>query len=168
MRPPQIEVTDDMTYFMRVFSNHLQRIRTASPQFKTFLDQYFGDVIITEIASAATDKMRLTLSDGKQHSTVLTRGEVSYHITTLPVDMGQAKDWFGRTSGGYTKLLENVWNSLLPKVTSSVWCHVIYGSSAKGTWVHMAICPVRQPAPISATMMPIEFLTSEERRPLGL
>lgn len=169
VNPSQFEMTDDAVHFIQTFNNHLQRLRTASPQLRAFLDQYFGEAGITEIASAAADKMRLTNADGKQHSTVLSRGIAVYHITTLPVDMSQAKDWFIRASGGYTKLLENAWNSLLPQVTDcSVWCHIIYGSSKRGTWVHMAICPVRQPAPINATIMPIEFLTSEERQRLGL
>ena len=82
--------------------------------------------------------------------------------------MGQAKEWFGRTAGGYTKFLGDVWDSLLPKTTASVWCHVIYGSSAGRTWVHMAVCAVRQPAPVGIMVMPIEFLTPEEREAIGV
>jgi tetratricopeptide (TPR) repeat protein len=152
----------------RVLAGHLQRIRTNYPELNTFLSQYFGDADVAKIASAASDKLRLTLSDGEQHSVVLERAEVAYHITTLPVDMGQAREWFGRTAGGYTGFLGGVWDSALPKTTASVWCHVIYGSSAGRTWVHMALCPVQQPAPIDVTVMPIEFLTSEERQAIGL
>lgn len=151
-----------------VLTTHLQAIRTNYPELSTFLGQYFGDSDVAEIATAAADKLRLTLADGEQHNAVLERGEVAYHITTLPVDMDQAKEWFGRTAGGYTKFLGDVWDSLLPKTTASVWCHVIYGSSAGRTWVHMAVCAVREPAPIGIMVMPIEFLTPEEREAIGV
>lgn len=160
--------TGDKADFTRVFNNHLQRMRTATPQLRPFLDQYFKDAIVTQIAAAAADKMGLTRSDGKQHSTVFAQGPVVYHISTLPVDMSQARDWFGR-SGGYTKLLENAWNSFLPRSPdSSVWCHIIYGPSGKRTWAHMAICTVKRPAPVDAAIMPVEFLTLQERQQLGL
>jgi Tfp pilus assembly protein PilF len=151
-----------------VLIRHLQRIRTNYPELDAFVSQYFGDADVAKIATAAAGKLRLTQADGEQHSTVLERGEVVYHITTLPVDMGQAKEWFGRTAGGYTKFLGDVWDSLLPKTTASVWCHVIYGSSAGRTWVHMAVCAVRQPAPIGVMVMPVELLTPEERKAIGV
>ncbi len=151
-----------------VLARHLQRIRTNYPELGAFVSKYFGDADVAKIATAAADKLRLTLADGEQHSTVLERGEVVYHITTLPVDMGQAREWFGRTAGGYTKFLGDVWDSLLPKTTASVWCHVIYGSSTGRTWVHMAVCAVRQPAPIGVMVMPVELLTPEERKAIGV
>jgi Tfp pilus assembly protein PilF len=151
-----------------VLTRHLQRIRTNYPELDAFVSQYFGDADVAKIATAAAGKLRLTQADGGQHSTVLERGEVVYHITTLPVDMGQAKEWFGRTAGGYTKFLGDVWDSLLPKTTASVWCHVIYGSSAGRTWVHMAVCAVRKAAPIGVMVMPVELLTPEERKAMGV
>ncbi len=166
--PASGPVAGDGGELARVLTRHLQRIRTNYPELDTFLDQYFGDADVARIASAAADKLDLTLADGEQHSTVLERGEVVYHITTLPVDMGQAMEWFGRTAGGYTKFLGDVWDSLLPKTTASVWCHVIYGSSAGQTWVHMAVCAVRKPAPIGVMVMPVELLTPEEREAIGV
>lgn len=151
-----------------VLTRHQQLIRTNYPKVSTFLSQYFGDSDVATIATAAADKLGLTLADGEQHSVVLEREEVVDHITTLPVDMPQAMEWFGRTAGGYTKFLGDVWDSALPKTTTSVWCHVIYGPHAGGAWVHMAVCAVRTPAPIGITVMPIEFLTPEERKAIGV
>ena len=166
--PASGSVGEDSGELARVLNSHLQRIRTNYPELDAFLDQYFGDADVAKIAAAAGDKLDLTLTDGEQHSTVLERGEVVYHITTLPVDMGQAREWFGRAAGGYTTFLGDVWDSLLPKTTASVWCHVIYGSSAGQIWVHMAMCAVRQPAPIGVLVMPVELLTPEEREAVGV
>jgi hypothetical protein len=161
--------TDGTERFIATLNDHLQRVRASVPQLAPFLEQYFDDATIAAIAPTVVEKMKLTQSDGKQHSTVLNQGAVVYHISTLPVDMEQAKDWFVRSSGGYTKLLEKAQNSVLSQRTDcSVWCHIIYGWAKKGSWIHMAICPIRQSAPINVTIMPIEFLTSEERRASGL
>ena len=167
-QPASREEGEDGGELALVLNTHLQRIRANYPELSTFLSEYFGDSDVARIAAAAADKLGLTLADGEQHSAVLERGDVAYHITTLPVDMGQAVEWFGRTAGGYTKFLGDVWDSLLPRTTASVWCHVIYGSSAGRTWVHMAVCAVREPAPIDVMVMPIEFLTPEERRAIGV
>ena len=167
---PQIQKgTDDIARFVGTLDDHLQRMKAAAPQLAPFLDQYFSDTIVAAIAPTAVEKMRLTQSDGKQHSSILAREAVVYHISTLPVDMDKAKDWFLSSSGSYTKLLERAQNSMMSQGTDcSVWCHIIYGWSKKGSWVHMAIIPVKQSAPINVRIWPIEFLTSDERQTLGL
>ncbi|WP_420628187.1 hypothetical protein [Candidatus Leptofilum sp.] len=167
--PEQTEISEDMSRFINILNLHLQRLRHHSPNVTNFLDDYLNDAAISEIAVTATDKMQLTQSDNQQHSSVLVRGDIVFHISTLPVDMRQAKDWFWKTAQGYTNLLENAWDSLLPKIDSSVWCHIIYGLSPNNrNWIHMAIFPVKKPAPFNEIFVPIEFLTLEEQQKLGL
>jgi hypothetical protein len=157
------------THFIGTLNSHLQYLRGNFPQFAPFLDQNFSDAIVVKIASMAVEKMKLTQADGKQHSIVLYLGAVVYNISTLPVDMEQAKDWYVRRFGGYAEFLPRAVQAAESQGTdSSVWCHIICGWTKKGSWVNMAICPIKQPAPIKTLLMPIEFLTPEERRYLGL
>ncbi|MGH9838840.1 MAG: hypothetical protein ACREEM_08660 [Blastocatellia bacterium] len=170
VRPGQAQTASgEETYFTGLIQGHLLRLKTAAPELALFVDEYFGNEQLQGIAQVAVEKMKLTLADGKQHSNVFWQKAVIYHVSTLPVEMGQAQGWFVRQFGGYTKLLEQGWQSAPAQTPDcSVWCHIIYGRTGKGAWVHMAICSIKESAPISATIMPIEFLTPEERRLLKL
>lgn len=161
--------TEGMRQFIGNLNHHLQRVRRDMPTLISFLDQYFGPDQIAMLAPIAVEKMNLTLSDGQEHSFAIFHAPVCYQICTLPLAMNEARDWFVRRYGGYTKLLERSWN--VPHFQGSgctVLCHIVYGWTRKGTWVHMAICPVDKSAPINTMIVPIEFLTPEERRVSGL
>ncbi|MDK1118797.1 MAG: hypothetical protein QGM50_08410 [Anaerolineae bacterium] len=162
--------TSEIVNFIRLFKNHIQHVRTTSPELTLFLDEFFGTDEIAMLSQLVVEKMRLTKSDGKQHGHVLSqRRPVIYHISTLPVEMGQTKDWFVHKFGGYTKMLSKLWNSTEVKAADcAVWCNIVYGWTKKGAWVQLSILPMKKPAPIDTSLVPLEFLTPEERQLLGL
>lgn len=156
-------------YFAHLIDNHLQKLRRNAPGLESFLNEYFGEDAVANLAQMVAEKMRITQSDGQQHSSAFWRQPVFYQSSTLPVEMNQAKDWFVSRFGSYTKFIEGVWNSgQFQGADCSIWCHIICGGTKRQYWVHIAICSVKETAPISAAIMPIEFLTSEERQQLGL
>jgi len=147
--------------------NHLQRVRRDFPYIVPFLDKYFGDDRVLMIAQRASIGIMLTLTDGKQHSDVVPQQPVFFHISTLPVGPDQARDWFVRNYGGYTKFMYKTWGSEKFRQTGcSIWCHVVYGVVEKGIWVNMSICPVTEQALnlVYGMFIPPEFLTPEEIR----
>jgi hypothetical protein len=157
------------TGFDRTFARHLDRIRSQSPELEAFLDRHFAADWVADLAQVAEREMRQTLSDGDEHGTALSRPPVYYQISTLQGDLSQARDWFLRRYGGYTKALEGMWNSTGYRTSGcSVLCHVIYLCTSEQIWAHLAICPLGESAPIDQWVMPIEFLSPAERATLDL
>lgn len=158
----------DTEHFIELLSNHLQRLRAAFPKAFPFLDKYFGSERIASLAPGAVEKMRLTQSDGEQHSFAIYEQAVYCQVSTLPLELDELVDWFVHRYGGYFRFLERMWNAPLFPKDCSIFCHIIYGGTRSGTWLSMAICPVKVPAATETMVLPVEFLTPEERRKAGL
>jgi len=158
------ELSENIEHFVSLLDNHLQRLMIDFPQISSFLDEYFGSEQIAELAPLAAEKMQLTQSDGEQHSFAIKRRPVCYFISTLPLHVDELADWFAQRYGGYFRFLERIWNTPFFRAEDCpVFCHIIYGWTRSGTWVHMALCPVKVPAPMETMVLPVEFLTPEER-----
>ena len=155
--------------FIKLFTNHLQRVKDSLPYHQVFLDEYFDTNTLRQIASHAATKMSLTQSDGKQHSILFEKNGIIYHISTIAVILSHGRDYFVSASGGYTKFLENAWAKHMAQApNASVWCHIMYGYSEVDNWVQLAIVPFREYAPTNDLLMPIDLLTEGEKEKFGL
>jgi len=158
-------IDPDIVHFIENLDDHLDRVRVSFPQNASVLDEHFASGIIATLAPLVVEKMRLTQSDGQEHSFAYPHCSVWYQVCTLPVGLDRAIDWFIRVYGGYSKLLERTWNSPdFQDVNCSVFYHIIYGWTQKsGTWMHMTMIPIKRPSPIMI-VLPVEFLTDQEER----
>ena len=80
--------------------------------------------------------MALTLADLGEHSFCMSKAPISYWICTLPLSVAEARDWFGRQYGGYSRLLEQAWNSsYFTGPGCEVLVHIVYGRTGMTSWV---------------------------------
>ncbi|MEK7727288.1 MAG: hypothetical protein AAB354_02680 [candidate division KSB1 bacterium] len=151
--------------------DHLNRVKKSNASIVPFIDQFLGEGQILLLAKEAERHLVMVLNDGKQHSYALPLKPVFYHISAMPADLGQAKEIFVRTYGGYTKFMEQTWGADQFKNSGcSIWCHIILGKNAAGVWIHMSIFPVLEEAftYLNGIIYPIELLTPQERQQIGL
>lgn len=158
-------IDPDIVHFVENLDDHLDRIRVAFPQNARILDGHFANETIATLAPLVVEKMRKTQSNGQEHSFAYPHNSVWYQVCTLPVGLDRAIDWFFRMYGGYSKLLERTWNSTdFQCANCAFFYHIIYGWTEKGgTWIHMAMIPIKRPSSIMI-VLPVEFLTEEEQR----
>lgn len=152
--------------FVECISDHLESTKQQYPQLKPFVQEYLAATpILARIAALAAEKMTLTQKDGEEHSVALYENQVCYLICTLPDRLDNARDWFVHRYGGYSQLLKKLWNSPdFQRRNPVAFCHIFYGWTGESTWTHLTIIPVKQPSPAAMTVLPLEFLTEEERR----
>jgi hypothetical protein len=156
-------------HYLQLFDEHLKRIKNDAPQFSSFIDQYLHDQQVMDLAIFTSEKMKLTLHDGEQHSFTLGNPPVCFWIWTLPVQLHESKNWILNKYGGYTKWIERSLNYPLPEMHGcTVFCHVVSGGTQKGIWFHIALWRLNASAPIDKFIIPVEFLTSEERQVLKI
>lgn len=169
MRAPEQEAGNGSTEGLAaLLRHHIERNKVNAPELSVFFDQYFSEAEMATLAIIASDKLALMQADGKQHSFGFSSSLIYYHISTVPVELDLAREWFDRNFGGYTNLLWKLMSSVLIGQCST-FCHIIYGwTQQNGTWVHLAVCPLNDAASTSEKVLPIELLSATERRELGL
>jgi len=107
--PSAIRVlSNDRRRFIENINLHIDRIRQTSPQLGPFLDRFFAKDNLHVFAAFAAEKMKLTQSDHDEHSVGITQSPIYFVICTLPTELNQARDWFDRYHGGYTRLLQAI------------------------------------------------------------
>jgi hypothetical protein len=162
-------LSESQTVLHNVLSEHLHRISAASPDCAQFINQYLDSGTLGILVPAALEKLALSQSDSSQHSFALSRPPVFFNVTTLPIDLAGGRDWFTRACGGYLRYLDQAWSSAAIRSSNcSVWCHVICGPTLAGFWVQLALCSIREPRIITTGVLPIDFLSAEERKSVGL
>ncbi len=160
---------NDGELFVRYLSSHLNRIDAQGGAYSSFIRQYFPSETITILAAAANDKMTLTQADLKEHSFCVSQAPVSYWICTLALSIKDARGWFVRAYGGYSKLLERVWNSDYYRGSGcEVLVHIVYGRTGAAGWVNMAVFPIGPQEFVSRfgikPILPSDLLTEAEMR----
>lgn len=162
-------LSNDTRQFIECANLHLDHIRQTSPQLGPFLDRFFTKDNLHKFAAFATEKMKLTQSDHNEHSAGITESPVYFIVCTLPTELNQARDWFARNHGGYTRLLKKLESGEGVRLLSDckILCHIVYGwTESKGRWIRIAIVPFSSKLPdelVKTVVMPVEFLTAEER-----
>lgn len=154
--------------FLAAFYQHLARLNNQSGNMQRFIDQFLTDGVCNQIAAAAVDKMDATLADRKEHSSALIRPPVVYDISTMPIELDRAREWFAMEHGSYTQFVEEMWETFKKFThTCSIFCHVVYGWGKDGGWVHLGVWPMEKTADPETMVIPIECLTEEEKRGFG-
>ncbi len=155
--------------FLLAFHFHLERLSRQSEGVRTFFDRFLPSKMCDQIAAIAVDKMNLTLADRKEHSASIIKPPVLYDISTMPVEMARAREWFAQEHGGYTRFVEEMWEFLKKKFDRdcAIFCHIMYGWGKDGGWVHLGVWPMEESADPQALIVPIECLTEEEKRAAG-
>lgn len=151
--------------FVTRLSDHLNRLNALGDPYSSFVRDYLPGEVITILAAAAAEKMALTHADLKEHSFCVSKPPVSYWICTLALSINDAKSWFGRAYGGYSKLLERAWNSTHFRGPGcEVLVHIVYGQTKDTRWVNMAIFPVDSHQFSMKPILPVDLLTDGEMR----
>jgi len=155
--------------FTRLLGMHLQRMQALGSKQRAFVDKYLPNDVILVLATAAEEKMALTQQDQQEHSAAITKSPISYWVCTLPYSMDDAKSWFVRRYGGYTRLLGGALGSDHFRVPRcKVLVHIVYGKTETGEWVHMTVLPADARRFGMDPILPIELLADEEKRVSGL
>jgi len=167
---------DQPQIFLEVVQDHLKRMKQVGgirPFVRKELEKTW---VLEQIVARAVEKMSLTLKDGEIHSSGFTFGEDSKHfmnISTIPVAMHDAADWYAHKSGGYLTYLRQIEINLgLILVDPKVFVHFIFGIEDSGfagvrPWVTCGLFPLWQKDFVPA-MFPTDCLTADERRDLDL
>lgn len=155
--------------YIEIFSEHIHGVIESKPITKSFFDKYFGKDQIADLGKYAFEKMSLTQSDNKEHSVAIYEKPVCYQICTVVLNIENARNWFVKRYGGYTKLLEQSWQTeIFIASKCKVLCHIVFGQTNGNAWVQLAVVPVHKFSSIRSVLLPIELLTPEERRISGL
>ncbi len=150
--------------FITRLTDHLKRVDALGGPHSAFVKDYFPREVVTMLAAAAADKMALTHADQKEHSFCISKPPVSYWICTIGLSIGDAKKWFGKVYGGYSKLLERAWSSdHFRGPGCEVLVHIVYGRAKKADWVNMTIFPIGRERFGFKPILPIDLLNETEK-----
>jgi hypothetical protein len=157
---------DDHGLFVSRLEGHLRRVEAVGDSYRLFVRRYLSGDVISTLSAFAANKMALTRSDRKEHSVCFTESPISYWVCTVPYSIPDAKKWFGRAYGGYSKLLEQAWNSdQFRSLQCEVLVHVVYGWTEKDAWVNMTIFPIGSDGFGISPILPVDLLTEAEKHP---
>lgn len=156
--------TNHGTLFTARLREHLQDINAVGEQYSQFIQKYFSNEVVNMLTVAAKDKMSLAQADSQEHSFCVSKEPISYWICTLPYSISEAKRWFMKAYGGYSKLLESAWNSdYFRGPGCEVLIHIVYGRTGKEGWINMTIFPVGSKRFGIKPILPVDLLTDSER-----
>ena len=155
--------------FIELLEEHCTRLREASPEATEPLGVLPREMI-DMVSMFADEKMRLSLTDGQEHSSSISKDKVLYIISTMPFSILRSKEWFGEQYRGYLEYLTKVMNS--PLVTGTgveTICHAVFGIAEGSAWVQLTVYP-SHPRYAAHRMMitPTDLLTAPERSSVGL
>ena len=156
--------TKDHGSLLSLTQEHVERMRSADPSTWIFLKKYLIPEI-QNLVSFAEDQLITTIEKQVEHNSCYSRSPVFFSTTTLPVALNEARDWFGKENGGYSKHLESIWNGNNFIVSGcNVHFDVVYGYSDGLAWVQIGLYGLGADSPCHRYFLPNDLLTSEERR----
>lgn len=143
---------------------HLERVRSSDQHTWEFLEHYIHPDI--EIMALLGEQLLLkTIEKQEKHSTQRLKPPVFFSISTLPVALSEAKRWFAKKHGGYSKYLEEIWNSSQFNVSGcSIHFDLLYGHSSGIAWVQIGLFGLGTNSPCSHFIIPVDILTHHERK----
>jgi len=177
-KKPPAKQPDQTRLFLQLVQDHLDRVKQLKGKgVKQFVEEELENgFVLQQIVASAIEKLSLTRKEGKAHSHGFTIGDKSRHfvtVTTIPVPMQKAAEWYAHEFGGYISYLKKIENDAIMKTYNlKVFVHFIFGmqESAANTempWVICGLLPLWQKDFIMA-ILPTDCFTENERRELGL
>jgi hypothetical protein len=160
------ESTLSQTLFQQTLLQHISRIANKTSDFDRFFHQYVGSHTQAKLSKLACENLALTASDHEEHNEGFSEAPVYFVISSLPTSLAGARDWIARHYGGYTHYAAKLWGSR--PSGCSTWCHLICGTSSGGHWVQLSLSSFESPRLLEGMLMPVDLLTLEERKALGL
>jgi hypothetical protein len=156
--------------FKSAINKHIKRIEeNPNDKLRRFTNEYLSPEVVGSIAAGAGEKMRLSHSDGLEHSFSVGTTKVLYVVSTLPFDCVQAKEYFVNKYGGYAECLAKLLNVSLELVQSQVLCHITYCRSASCAWVNVSIFHVRGDEFSNLPkLIAVDLLSNQEKQKLQL
>ena len=151
--------------FATILKQHLQRVKEFLPSLKPFIDQYFHDRQVQELTMIAQEKLNLSVSDGEEHSMALTVPPVFFHVSTIPVSLLKAKDWYEERCGGYLQMVMSIFEQFKEIAKWDYYCNIICGCDGGRIWLNMCVIPEDKSL---ESLMPLDILSAEEKEQLGL
>jgi len=164
------KITDNQPgfrHYTSLLNYHVRRMKDDSPENLSFINQYLKDEQLEVLTSIAMEKMKLSLSDGKQHAFGFTAPPVCYCIWTLPMEIDKARDWIASTYGGFGVWLKRTQDyPVIKKQDCKVFCHIVYGGAGndKTIWIQIGIWPIIFSDIFKNVVLPKELLTPQEQR----
>ncbi len=153
--------------FRQLLLHHLERIANAGTTHAAFVRRFFPDDLIDQICELAKQKMALSLADGDDHNVMMGKFPVCYDITTFPMPMREVSAHLSRKFGGFLTLLRNLTSQhpIFTQQGCTVLCLLAFGRAGTQAWVNVAIVAL-DPEWQEVKVLPVEFLSMEERRQL--
>ena len=75
----------DLELFSTRVRDHLQRINALGGLYSSFTEQYLSNDVVSMLSAAASEKMSLTRSDGKEHSVAVSKQPVAIGFARSPI-----------------------------------------------------------------------------------
>lgn len=147
--------------------NHLLQLYALGPKYREFAGSHFPFEMQSAIAEKAHDCLTRTMADGRQHHESFIAHRALYVISSLPVAIGRAPEWYGAQYGGFTRLVMQ-WLRSEPFQDNQcdMLCAVTFGQDP-ATWVSLTIVPTDQGSdPVE--IMSVDFLNASEKATLAL
>lgn len=104
--------------------------------------------VLSSVVIHASDKLRLTMQDGKGHSCGIIADPaagVVVNVSTLPVTSEEASQWFTAKYGGYVAYLDSVYKDQLKPNDRRVLVHFIVGARKGELWASHALFTFSEP-----------------------
>lgn len=161
--PPEADA--DTKRFLVRLASHVFQLRGQKESVREFVDALFKVSVMRELALAASQLIRLTRADHEEHSHTIVRPPVSCVVCTVPTTLQQARNWFLRRHGGYSRLLESLWTTQVVPQNCSVLVHIPYGDLGEAggdTWLTVTMLPDKPREMLGGVIVPLELVTQEE------
>lgn len=163
------QAINDNQLFIERLTAHRTKMLSSSAQHVDFLQKYLSSDVIDTLSKVAAEKMRLTLGDKKEHSQGLAKSPVYYVVCTVPGSIKKTASLFESNYGGYSKVLEGLWNSSAFTGTGcEVLIHITYGRDKEEGWVNVTIFPIKSTQFSFKPIIAIDLLSQSERQSMGI
>jgi hypothetical protein len=145
---------------------HFARIKPYNPEYQQFFVEYNVMNKILEFKNIASKNMMLSISDNSIHSVEFFFPPICYNIRTIAGSVDNARQSFMKQFDGYlnyaaTFMLSNQFRAC------SVFVDTTFGIYNNKTWIQLGVIPHPDRAPFNEKLLPIDFLTDNEREIVG-
>jgi len=155
----------------RVIGEHRSRINELSPAHRSFLSECLSDDVVSVLSLHVSPRAAATWGEKDSRSVAVVKDSVFYVVQTVPTSLASAPEWFFREFGGYSKVVEQCWNSAaFKRDLSDVLCHITVGCAAvddlpqaSRLWVNISVFPMQSSVVRFPAVLATDLLTTAER-----
>lgn len=151
--------------FKNMVSSHLDRLLAASNKHRSFVTQFLNEDKLEYLSQYVEPKIKMTISDGKEHSTQIVMPPICYDLCTLAIPMDEAAKYYEQNYGGFGKLCARFMTEhpAFTKNGCEILIVIVYGRYDTKCWANLAVIAPKTSDWPDATVIPTDLLTESER-----